>query len=343
FESYDMQKAIDPIVDFIDALNNWFIRRSRRRFWRSENDGDKVGAYAVLYRVLRRLALALAPIAPFVSEAMWQNLRRDGDADSVHLAAYPEYDQSYRDEDLEWKMAAVRKAVSTGRALRYQHELKIRQPLATVQLVTRDSRERAVLLEMEDIIRDELNVKEVVFRDDEEELVRYTAKANFRVLGKELGKDMKEGAAIIEKLSGRQIAGLLEGSSLVIEVAGRSIEISASKVDIRREEREGLRVLNEGTLTVALDAEISQELLDEGNARDLVRGVQTLRKDSGFAVTDRINLSVHGNDVLQRAWNAFSEFVAAETLASTVEWELKPDMTAIDAGNETWKVALRKA
>ncbi|GAB1456793.1 hypothetical protein MASR2M48_21010 [Spirochaetota bacterium] len=189
-EAYDMMRAIDPMVDFIDALNNWYIRRSRRRFWRSENDSDKVEAYATLYRVLRRLVLCMAPVTPFISETMWLNLRGEG-PESVHLDAYPEYDERYRDEDLEWKMDAVRKAVTMGRSLRYQHNLKIRQPLAAVHLVTKDARERAVLLEMEDIIRDELNVKAVVFRDDEEELVEYQAKANFRILGKELGKDMK--------------------------------------------------------------------------------------------------------------------------------------------------------
>lgn len=342
-EAYDMQRAIDPVVDFIDALNNWYIRRSRRRFWRSENDGDKVEAYAVLYRVLKRLALALAPVAPFVTDAIWMNLRREGEPESVHLAAYPEYDEAYRDETLEWKMAAVRKAVSMGRALRYQHELKIRQPLASVQLVTRDQRERAVLMEMEDIVRDELNVKEVIFRDDEEELVHYSAKANFRVLGKELGKDMKEGAAAIERLSARQIAGLLDGSALVIEVAGRSVEITKDKVDIRREEREGLRVLNEGSLTVALDAEVTQELLDEGNVRDLVRGIQTLRKDSGLSVTDRIALKVHGNEALRRAFEAHAEFIASETLAAELAWEKAEGMTAVEAGDESWMTALRKA
>jgi isoleucyl-tRNA synthetase len=342
-EAYDMQRAIDPMVDFIDALNNWYIRRSRRRFWRSGSDSDKLEAYQVLNRVLKRLTLLLAPIAPFISETMWQNLRRDGEAASVHLARYPEYDQAYRDEGLEWKMAAVRKAVSMGRALRYQHELKIRQPLASVQLVTRETRERAVLLEMEDIIRDELNVKEVLFREDEEELVRYSAKANFRLLGKELGKDMKEGAALIEQLSGRQIAGLLEGSSLMVEVAGKSIEITKDKVEVRREEREGLKVLNEGSLTVALDTDISQELLDEGNIRDLVRGVQTLRKDSGLAVTDRILLSIYGSEAFKRALDSHREFVSSETLASALAWEEKPGMSSVEAGEESWSIALSKA
>lgn len=342
-EAYTMQAAIAPMLDFIDALNNWYIRRSRRRFWRSENDGDKVEAYSTLYRALKRLALCMAPFTPFITETMWRNLRREGEPESVHLAPYPEYDDRYRDEDLEWKMAAVRKAVTMGRSLRYQHNLKIRQPLAAVHLVTKDARERAVLLEMEDIVRDELNVKEVVFREDEEELVEYQAKANFRALGKELGKDMKEGAALVERLEPRQIASLLAGSSLVVDIAGRQVELTRDKVDVRRVEKASLRVVNEGTLTVALDAEITQALLDEGNARDLVRGVQTLRKDSGLSVTDRIELSVHGGEALRRSFEAFGDFVSGETLTVALRWVETPGMTEVEAGDETWKIAIKKA
>ncbi len=341
-EAYDMQKAIAPLVDFIDALNNWYIRRSRRRFWRSENDGDKMAAYSTLYRVLKRFCLILAPVAPFISETMWQNFRRDAEPKSVHLATWPEYDDTFRDESLEWKMSTIRKAVTMGRALRYQHNLKIRQPLASVLIVTRDAKERSVLLEMEEIVREELNVKEVIFRDNEEDLVEYSAKANFRVLGKELGKDMKEGAAIIEKLAANQIASLLAGASLEIEVAGKRIDITKDKVEVQRTEKASLRVLNEGTLTVALDAKITQELMDEGNARDLIRGVQTLRKDSGFAVSDRIELFVSGSLCLKRSFDAFSEFVASETLALQIRWEETASMSEIEAGDENWKVSIKK-
>lgn len=346
-DAYDMQKAIANMIDFIDALNNWYIRRSRRRFWRSENDTDKIEAYASLYRALRRLALCMAPFAPFITEVMWKNLKTDPSSqsikDSIHLADYPDYDERYRDEELEWKMAAVRKAVSMGRSLRYSHNLKIRQPLAAVHLVTKDNKEKAVLLEMEDIIRDELNVKAVIFRDDEEELVSYQAKANFRVLGKELGKDMKEGAAIVEKLNAQQIASILSGSSLIVDVAGRELELNLEKVEIRRIERNNLHVVNDGTLTVALDSEITQSLFDEGNARDLIRGIQTMRKDRGLAVTDRISLSVYGDNELKRAFEAYGSFIAAETLALTISWEEARDMTNIEAAENIWKATISKA
>lgn len=341
-DAYDMQRAIDPIVDFIDALNNWYIRRSRRRFWRSGEDADKADAYATLHRVLLRLSLAAAPIAPFITDEIYRNLRRPGMPESVHLADYPVYDGLYKDEDLEWKMAVIRRAVTMGRALRYQHNLKIRQPLGAVHLVTREPRERAVLLEMEEILRDELNVKQVVFRDDEEELVEYQAKANFRVLGKELGKDMKAAADRIEKLSGRQIASLLEGSVLEIEVAGRQVELTKDKLDIRRIEKENLKVVNEGTLTVALDAAVTPELLKEGWIRDLVRGIQNLRKEAGFEVTDRIRLTLHGSDALREAFSEFEDFVKSETLAVEARWAEEPGMSEIDMEGAAWKAGVSK-
>jgi isoleucyl-tRNA synthetase len=355
-EAYDMQGAIAPIVGFIDSLNNWYIRRSRRRFWRAGADEDKAEAYAVLQRVLVRLVTVAAPFMPFVSEEIWRNLRSfaaagDGEGpDSVHLCDWPEYDAGLRDEELEGKMASVRHAVSMGRALRVQNDVKIRQPLAAVHLVTRDERERAVLMEMEEILRDELNVKRVVFRANEEELVEYSAKANFRVLGKELGKGMKAAAEKIERFSAHEIASLLEGSVLELEVAGKAVEITKDKVDIRRAEKQGLKVLNEGSLTVALDTEISDELVAEGYVRDLVRGVQTLRKESGLEVTDRIKLSLAGDAELKAALDAFMDFVRSETLATSVIWVEGPAVPGssgafadIEAGDKAWRAAVAKA
>jgi len=342
-EAYDMQAAIDPIVDFIDALNNWYIRRSRRRFWKSESDADKAEAYATLYRVLRRLAETAAPIMPFLSEEIWRNLRRPDEAESVHLRDYPEYDARYRDGELEAKMALARKAVAMGRALRAQYEMKARQPLARAILVTRDAKDRAVLREMEELLRDELNVKELAFRENEEDLVSYSVKANFRTLGKELGKDMKEAAALIEKLDHRAAATLVEGGRLELTVAGRPVELDLSKVEIRRQEKEGLHVLNEGTLTVGLDIEITQELVDEGYARDLVRGLQNLRKEAGLEVSDRVRIRLSGPAALKAAWERFAEYIAGETLAVAVEWKEGSGMTEIEAGELTWLAAVEKA
>jgi isoleucyl-tRNA synthetase len=342
-DAYDLSRAIDPILDFIDLLNNWYIRRSRRRFWRSENDTDKLEAYQSLYSALKTLIMVAAPVMPFTTDAIWRNLRQAGDPESVHLADFPAVYEARRNPALEYQMGAVQHAVSMGRALRSQHNIKVRQPLHTVELVTRNSTEKAALLGMEDIIREELNVKQVVFRENEEELVSYEVKANFRVLGKELGKDMKAAADAIAQLEHSEILAILDGSVLSLDIAGRSIDITAEKVAIRRIEKAGFKVLNEGTLTVALDTEITAELSAEGDIRDLIRGVQNLRKEAGFAVNDRIRLHGYGSPRLLAAWNQFADFAAAEVLAGEVVWGPVSDTAlTIDAGGETWYVEIAK-
>lgn len=349
-DAYDLSRAIDPIVAFIDQLNNWYIRRSRRRFWKSENDGDKEQAYDTLYRALKKLSLVAAPVIPFITESMWQNLRSPSDGKSVHLESYPVYDESLRDSALEFKMESVQKAVSMGRSLRYQFNLKTRQPLKAVELVTRNPEEKKVLLEMEESIREELNVKEVIFHDKEDDLVEYTAKANFRVLGKELGASMKQAASAIEGLSSSEIQSILEGATLSIEVEGIHVELTEEKILIHRIEKANLRVVNEGTLTVALDTEVTEELLLEGCIRDLVRGVQNLRKERGLEVTDRIQLRVsasgEGTDVLKKAFDNFSEYLSSETLAASALWVASgthKDPVTVDAGEYLWEISLDKA
>ncbi|MDR2144465.1 MAG: isoleucine--tRNA ligase, partial [Treponema sp.] len=345
-EAYNLSAAIDNILEFIDLLNNWYIRRSRRRFWRNDvsgGDADKNEAYATLYDVLKKLVTVASPFMPFTTEAIWRNLRQDGDKESVHLEDFPVPREERRDRALEFKMASVRHAVSMGRALRSQYNIKVRQPLKTVELVTKNPDEKKVLFEMEDIIREELNVKNVVFRNNEEDLVEYEAKANFRILGKELGKDMKAAAERIESLSQAEIQGLLDGATLSIDAGGRTVEITSEKLDIRRLEKINLRVLNEGTLTVALDTEVTEELSREGDIRDLVRGVQNARKEAGLDVTDRIVLYLYGSARLKQAWEVFSDYAAAETLAVSMEWGETDGMIPLDSGDDTWFVKIAKS
>jgi isoleucyl-tRNA synthetase len=308
-DAYDLSRAVDPIVEFIGLLNNWYIRRSRRRFWRSAASGtfspddsffpgggpapshaaedgmdaapdtDKAEAYATLNDVLKTLIMVAAPFMPFTTEAIWQNLRRPDEAESVHLADFPPVRHERRDPALEFKMAAVQRAVSVGRALRSAYNIKVRQPLRAVELVTANPEEKKVLLEMAEIIREELNVKNVVFRDNESDLVEYEARANFRVLGRELGKDMKTAAERIGALSPREIQGILEGATLSLDIDGRQVDITEDKLDIRRTEKANLKIQNDGSLTVGLDTEVTAELAREGDIRDLVRGVQNFRKE----------------------------------------------------------------
>ncbi len=359
-ELYDLQKAIDPIVEFIDLLNNWYIRRSRRRFWRSKskNDVDKQQAYETLHSVLITLVQVSAPFIPFITEEIYRNLKTDSMSESVHLSDFPKYNPDKRDTELEQKMKLTRQAVSMGRALRTMHNLKIRQPLRALHLVTKDRQETRILIEMEDLIKDELNVRSIVFRENEEELVEYSAKPNYKILGKQLGKDMKAAADRIEALSMREIQSLLEGATLSIELestqptgvrraadrpsGGRVFDLTEEGVIIERREKENLKVLNEGSLTVALDPELSEELIQEGMVRDLVRGIQNLRKEMNLEVTDRIELYLHGPQIVKLAVQSNEEHLLGETLAVSWAWQKHDGAVELECGQERCLTYLKK-
>ena len=345
-DDYDLSGAIDPIVSFIEQLNNWYIRRSRRRFWKSENDSDKTEAYESLYIALKTFAKVASPFIPFITEEMWQNLKTDEDKESVHLEDYPVYNEKFHDEHLEFKMTTVQKAISMGRSLRNQFNIKNRQPLASVALVTRNEEEKKVLAEMLDSIKEELNVKDVIFHEREDELVEYKAKANFKVLGKELGPLMKEAAAKIASLEQNLIQSILDGAKLTIEVADKTVDLVADKIIVDRIEKEDVKVINEGTLTVGLDTKITEQLKEEGYVRDLVRGIQNLRKESGFEVTDRIILKVGGAPELQSAYEAFEDFIKGETLAVEADWNdtILQDTSSVkvEADDKVWSIKIEK-
>ena len=343
-DSYDLSAAIDPIVKFIDELNNWYIRRSRRRFWKSENDTDKTEAYESLYVALKTLAQVSAPFVPFITEEMYLNLKTSEDKESVHLCDYPVPNADWINEELEFKMETVQKAVSMGHSLRNQFNLKNRQPLASVALVTRNSEEKRVLAEMEDCIREELNVKKVEFHDREDELVEYKAKANFKVLGKELGPLMKQAAQVITTLTSEQIQSILDGTKLSIEVSGKEVELDSEKVLVERLEKDDLKVLNDGTLTVGLDSKVTDELKKEGYVRDLIRGIQNQRKENGYNVTDRIKIKLSGDADLQSAFKMFEDFISNETLANEIEWTCGlENCVEVDCDDKKWSLFIEKA
>ncbi len=340
--NYEIQKACGPITKFIDLLNNWYIRRSRRRFWRSENDNDKIQAYDTLYTVLIKLIEVSAPIIPFITEEMFQNLKHESMQESVHLQNYPEYQESLRDFDLEKKMAITRQTVTMGRALRAIHSLKTRQPLKAIYLVTRDKAELAILKEMEGIIKEELNVKSVVYRDNEEDLVSYSAKANFKVLGRQLGKNMKEVAGMIAEFDMDIISAILNGESKEITYSAGTIMIDSAALAVQRTEKENMKVLNEGDLTVGLDSEMTEELLLEGLARDIIRSIQNQRKETGLDVTDRISLNVTGDDMVMRSVELFKEYICSETLATCVD-DLANNTITVEMGDHSAVISLEKA
>ncbi len=338
-DNYDIQGACSSLTAFIDDLNNWYIRRSRRRFWKSENDGDKKEAYDTLYRVLLTFVKTAAPFIPFITDSIYLNLRTDGMPESVHLCDYPEYKERERDEKLEKEMSLTMKTIAMGRALRSSSNIKIRQPLSEFLIADRSKEDRKILEDYSAIIAEELNVKKVTIRGDESRIVSYSAKANFKVLGSRLGKNMKEVAAQIQTLSSDDIASILDGNALNMKYSAGEIALTDGDLVVQRTEKEHVKVLNEGAITVGYDTEITDALLLEGIARDLVRFVQTERKEKDFEVADHIHLTVFGGSDVERAVNEFSSYISEETLADTLTFaENDGDETEIGESKVTVKV-----
>jgi isoleucyl-tRNA synthetase len=325
-EGYYLYKVVPPMLGFIDDLTNWYIRRSRRRFWKNadtdEARADKAAAYATLFEVLTTFAKVLAPVMPFSAESMYQRLVREpgvahlhGGHDSVHLCDYPLVDASRIDRDVETAMAAVRKAVVLGRALREKHKLKTRQPLARVTIVTSDARVRALLSAQKALIADELNVKDVVVVKDDATLCTLSFKANFKTLGKKLGPKMKAAAAAIEALDRAAWATLDEGGSVTIE--GEAIV--RDDVLVIRTANGDVVLETEGDLTVALDTLLTESLVDEGLVREVTSRLQQARKDAGCALTDRVEVTLTTMDArLKGVIAALAREIAEEVLATAI-------------------------
>ena len=314
-DSYDLQRAIRPFLLFIDQLTNWYIRRSRRRFWKSDMDDEKKGAYSTLYRVLIRLVKVMAPFTPFRADASYLGLRTEEQPESVHLCDYPVSEEKMRDNDLEREMDLAMRTVSMGRALRGQHKIRVRQPLSEIHLITTDVKEKAVLKKLDTLVREELNVKQVIFNEKEEDLVTLSAKANYKELGSRLGKNMKTAAGLISAFTMDDIKTLQNGKSINIKDGDFSEDIGFKDILIDRKERDGLFVINDNTLTVALNAELNDELIQEGLAREIVHHVQNMRKSAGFEVTDRIKLGIGGDNRIGEVMDLFSDYIKNEVLA----------------------------
>lgn len=314
-DRYDLQRSITPFLEFIDQLTNWYIRRSRRRFWKSELDAEKKGAYTTLYRVLCRLAQVIAPFTPFIAEAVYRGLRTAAMPESVHLTDYPEAESALRDSALETEMDLAIRTVSMGRALRNQHKIRVRQPLKVIHLVTTDPAEREILGRLGEIVREELNVKQVLFDENEDALVELSVKANFKTLGKRLGKEMKRAADCIAGLDAARARRLRDGQAVTVRDGDFVLELTPEDVLFSRSEKQGLFVMNEGTLTVALDATLDAALVAEGLAREVVHHVQKLRKDAGLEVTDRIELLYDGDGAVLKVIDGFKDYIRIEVLA----------------------------
>jgi isoleucyl-tRNA synthetase len=308
-EDYDTTFAGRAIAEFVDDLSNWYVRLSRRRFWR----GDDASAFDTLRECLLGVSKLLAPLTPFVTDEIYDNL--DGSEPSVHLCDFPEPGE--RDEDLEWRMGVVRDAVELGRAARGHAKLKVRQPLREAVVVAAD-RERGAIEALETLVKDELNVKSVRYVSEADELGRFELKPNYRALGPRFGKQMPQVAAAVAALDP---AKLRAGGRVGVNFDGHEHEIGPEDVTLVLQPLDGYQVERAGTHAVALNTELDDELRSEGLAREVVHAVQAARKNAGLDVEDRIALGLAGDAELLAAARAHEDYLAGETLASTVAFD----------------------
>jgi isoleucyl-tRNA synthetase len=313
-EDYDTTFAGRAISDFVDELSNWYVRRSRRRFW----DGDPA-AFWTLRQCLVTVARLIAPLTPFVAEEIYENL--DASEPSVHLCDYPEPDPELRDEELEWQMQVVREAVELGRAARAQAKVKVRQPLREAVVVAAE-RERDAIGRFEQLVREELNVKSVRYVAQADELGRFELKPNYRVLGPRFGKRMPQVADAVAALDAEKAARTLrDGGTVALLIDGNDHPLSADDVQLVLKPLEGYQVERSGTHAVALDLGLDDELRREGLAREVVHAVQAARKSAGLNVEDRIALTLAGDEELLSAARAHEEYVTGETLATALSYD----------------------
>lgn len=332
-DRYDLQASVRPFVAFIEDLTNWYIRRSRRRFWKSEDDGDKLQAYSTLYEVLVGLCKIAAPFTPFIADTIFRNLRTDVMPESVHLCDFPTAADAKRDTVLEDQMALVMSAVEMGRTLRAEYKLKNRQPLATMYVVCDDNVLLANIQELESIIADELNVRAVEFSTDSSELATIQAKPNFKQLGPKLGPLMKKAVPLISSLSDQQISAIAGGEEVSVELDGISVLLTDTDIEVVRHPKKGMAVCAEGELVVGLDTHLNEDLLREGLAREFVNKIQNMRKELDLEVTQRVEIQFAGAEEVAVAVEQHGEYIQSETLAlccasvsadelDGVEWEL---------------------
>ena len=327
FEKFDLTRAARAISDYlIDDVSNWYVRRNRRRFWKSGSSEDKLAAYQTLYEVLLTVSKLMAPYAPFLSEELYLNLTGGADEASVHLCSYPQLSQEQQaliDTELEAKMRLAQKVVTAARALRNDAQIKVRQPLAELVFVSADEQERMYVQAMDSIIAEELNVKEVVLGTDASQIVRLKAKPNFRVLGAKAGKLMGRLADTIKHFDSEQIRSFLENGFEHILIDGHEFRLEPEDVEIVAEAKEGFVAVSDRNMTVALNTVLTDELLQEGFAREFVNRVQNFRKEAGLEVTDHILIGVEGLDETgKQAIELQNAYISNETLADEIRFEL---------------------
>lgn len=322
FEPTQAARVIESFVS--DDLSNWFVRLSRRRYWKSESSSDKQAAFETLYECLYNSSILIASLAPFFSDWLYKNLiaglpASDKAKESVHLTDLPDADPALKDMDLERRMDLAQRICSQVLSLRKAQKIRVRQPLKQILIpILQESIQSDVQL-VEDIIKSEVNVKEINYISGDAGLVKKKTKPNFRTLGKKLGKHMKEAAELIQNFNEDQISLLEKDLSVSLEIDTQNYSIIKEDVEILSEDIPGWLVSHDGELTVALDISISEELLTEGHARELINRIQNIRKDKDFNVTDKIVIKLQDHKDILKSLQLFKELISMEVLASSIE------------------------
>ena len=323
YDDYEPTKAARTISNFTqEYLSNWYVRLSRRRFWKGDYQEDKISAYQTLYTCMLTIAKLGAPIAPFYMERLYLDLNsvtKKEAFESVHLADFPEYDDSFIDKNLERKMENAQIISSLVLSLRAKEKIKVRQPLQKIMIPVDNKAQKEEILAVADLIKHEVNVKEIELLEDDSNILVKQIKPNFKVLGPRFGKDMKSISEAISKFTSKDINKMEQSGMFAVEVNGERITLERDDVEITSQDIEGWLVANEGALTVALDITLTDELRKEGIARELVNRIQNLRKDSGFEVTDRIVVTLQKDDKIVEAIHSNLEYIKTETLTEELE------------------------
>ena len=350
YEHYDPTGATRPMEKFVENLSTWYLRRSRRRFWKSESDTDKQAAYATLYTAIVTISKLIAPAMPFLADELYQNLVRSFDPnapESVHLAVWPEVDESLVDETLNRDMELIMRLASLGHAARSKVNRKVRQPLAEAAFSTANFSERGVVSQYDDLLMDELNVKKVRMLDASTEALQHTVKPLPKQLGQKYGNKFPAIQKVILAMNSEVVAHLLSSEGVLkVDVNGESFEILPEEVEIKSLAREGFAVAEEGSYVAALVTELTPELVAEGLAREFVRRLQDFRKESGLDVADRIRIYLEASPLLKDAILRHNEYITGETLTVELSFAAGPSSAKVISDTfegETFTIALVKA
>ncbi|NND09437.1 MAG: isoleucine--tRNA ligase [Saprospiraceae bacterium] len=322
FAQYEPTNAARKIQEFVgDHLSNWYVRLCRRRFWKGDYSEDKISAYQTLYTCLVTVAKLSAPIAPFFADWLYKNLNDvtgQEAVESVHLSLFPGAKVDLRDEALEQRMTYAQKISSLVLSLRKKESIRVRQPLKRILLPILDDSYQAQVDAVEDLILSEVNVKQIEYIKDTGGLIKKNIKPNFKTLGKRLGKQMKQAAVVIGSFDQEQIAQIEEAEGYELHLDGEAIDLTLEDFIISSEDIPGWQVANEGSITVALDTTLDDQLVAEGTARELVNRIQNLRKSKDFEVTDRIIINLQQHDAIQPAIDHYGAYIRAEVLANEI-------------------------